>query len=364
MRPHFVDTVWLGIKYTAPIVTAFYGFYAIVTDFRIEKNGEKVLSPKAYWGMALLVVSTALGIGSDVHKDREDRAQAKEIIGRLEGATSSSQDAAAASKAAAAISKQTATTLGGVETKLDDNVNTTASVLQEELKAADPIHHDWAAVYTRIEVPLDQRAVQSYLKRVLPTNTGYFNSNLGEPGFPDEKIDGSELANLAHFAKVSVSFYKGRGPTWTPTGKGANLPALTILATCDPLAEGADPSRVKKDVTYHKEIPLSEASFEISCLSRSAHEFESDVSPLRSYRDFPGLRVLVHVTIMVKNGNPGIDFQLRQFSLVTSTSRWLTIPALRATQCPGGPRVYFTGDTSIRPEDFCFESFMPRDFRF
>jgi hypothetical protein len=363
MRPQFFDILWLAIKYTAPVVTAFYGFYAIVTDFRIEKDGQKVLTAKAYWGMALLVVSTAFGLASDAHKDQQDRAQTQAIIGGLQSATSSSLSAADAAKQAADASERAAKGLGGVETKLNDNVNTTASVLQEELKAADPIDRNWAAVYTRIEVPLDQRPVQSYVKRVLQANTSYFKFDLGEPKFPDEKIDGAELANLAHFAKVRVSFYKGKGPTWTPSGKGANLPALTIWADCD-LAEGVDLSRVKKDVTYNGDRVFSKESFEVSCLSQSAHEVESQVSLLRSYRDLPGLRVLVHVTIMAKQGNPGIEFQLRQFSLVTSTSRWLTIPALKATPCPGGPRAYLAVDTNYRPEDVCFESFMPREFRF
>ena len=37
------------VKYIASLVTAFYGVYATVTDFKVQKNGRSLLSIKGYF---------------------------------------------------------------------------------------------------------------------------------------------------------------------------------------------------------------------------------------------------------------------------------------------------------------------------
>jgi hypothetical protein len=39
-----VETLLLSVKYAGMLLTAAYGIYATVTDFKVEKNGKKILS--------------------------------------------------------------------------------------------------------------------------------------------------------------------------------------------------------------------------------------------------------------------------------------------------------------------------------
>jgi hypothetical protein len=60
-------------KYALGIITAFYGVYATLTDFKEEKaDGRKRLSKWGYLGICLLIITAVMSLGLDVHKDRQD----------------------------------------------------------------------------------------------------------------------------------------------------------------------------------------------------------------------------------------------------------------------------------------------------
>jgi hypothetical protein len=356
MSPQFADEIWLAIKYTAPVITALYGFFATVTDFRVEKDGKKVLSRKAYWGMALLVVSTALGMGSDAHKDREERVQALEIVQK--------EDILGAQlQSATTTSEKMSKTLGDTEKTLDKNVNTTASVLRETRRAIDPIEHSWWVIAT-IDVPENQPSVRTYINRILGAETKRetagrgFSFTADQSGFPDANQQGeAALAELAGFSQVQLAFYRPRDVKKTPV--------LTLTANCDqqkPSGQGLDENGIRKEL-FDLYASSSESTLRIRCNSWSVSE--EGTPALRSYSDFPGLGVMVEIT----GKDLGADspdsgrlerFEINQIGLGSATSRILSIEDLKPTKCSGSE------DSAYRilddgPYVFCFESHIARN---
>src|SRR5437879_3634749 len=72
-------TSWLIVlKYTGGFFAAFYGVYATLTDFRVKRNGKRVLSSKGYFGIGLLTLSAILGLSSDGLKDLKEKLERDE----------------------------------------------------------------------------------------------------------------------------------------------------------------------------------------------------------------------------------------------------------------------------------------------
>lgn len=350
MSPEFWDAFWVVAKYTAPIVTGAFGFYALVEDFRVEKDGRRVLSAKAYWGMALLIVGTALAVGGDAHKDRKDDETTQKTADSLK---SVSNDLTTVSQHLDDVSgklKGAVQTLGDTKTQVDKNLGTTSSVLQETLNVADPMDRDFAAIYARIGVSPKNPLAQAYIKRVMPEHSSYFEFNVGDKGFPDSKQDGAQLANLAGFTKVSVRFYD--------PARGNKGPELSLFGVCDKSGGGVGRGTVEKQISYQ----AKETALEISCMTPNVNHFiESGTDTVRSYRELRGFTVFVRVTLLMNAGDAGIDFNLPQVSLITPTSRWLDLPALKRTSCPG---LSFCFMNRIAEDDSCFEAQIPKNFRF
>jgi len=69
-----------SLKYLGAALSAAYGFYATVTDFRVESDGKKRLSRKGSGGLAFLSLSTIISLAGDAGKDLN--AQKKELADR------------------------------------------------------------------------------------------------------------------------------------------------------------------------------------------------------------------------------------------------------------------------------------------
>src|ERR1700682_4992218 len=72
------DGMLIVLKYAGSIIAAAYGVYATLSDFKHERDGKKVLSPKGYVGIALLLTSSIFALstaGLKDYKDAQDAAQ-------------------------------------------------------------------------------------------------------------------------------------------------------------------------------------------------------------------------------------------------------------------------------------------------
>lgn len=92
----------LVLKIAAATFSALYGFYATITDFRVEKHGKKALSSKGYIGLALLALATVISISSDRFKEDLDRKAADAAKYELDTITKQMNYAAGSLKSATA----------------------------------------------------------------------------------------------------------------------------------------------------------------------------------------------------------------------------------------------------------------------
>lgn len=93
------NQILIILKYAGSTITAVYGVYATLTDFKEEKSGKKVLSRKGYLGIALLLVSAIFSLSTSALEDYKDARDAEaraaeeakkrsEDLARIEGITS------------------------------------------------------------------------------------------------------------------------------------------------------------------------------------------------------------------------------------------------------------------------------------
>lgn len=81
------ELVPIILKYVGGTIAAFYGLYATLTEFRVEKEGKKVLTTKGYIGIVLLVCSSLLALTTNAVTDvNENKKKLKEANDRLEAA--------------------------------------------------------------------------------------------------------------------------------------------------------------------------------------------------------------------------------------------------------------------------------------
>jgi hypothetical protein len=123
------------LKYASLSATIFYGIVATLVDFRVEKGGRKRFSRWGYFGIAVLLASSGLGLASEWARDENEhqqrlaeeadrdsaRARAvrgeQEVLGRLQEQLANLNTLRAMSENASA---QQAVQLGRQEVLLDE----------------------------------------------------------------------------------------------------------------------------------------------------------------------------------------------------------------------------------------------------
>jgi hypothetical protein len=216
------DKLYFILKLTAAMVSALYGFYATVTDFRVERNGHKVLSRKGYFGLALLVFATAVSLSTDTSKERrDDKAAAdtsdalktvinegKRLQTNLEATSDALQRQVTESQAIAGKLSQTGKQLEAARSSIEKDIATSGSILRQTNRLSDPIKRDGVELSVSIEI-LDQPLLRPYHDRIKGRHGGHVDERIepGDEDFPDyQRPQERALAELVNFQAVDVSF--------------------------------------------------------------------------------------------------------------------------------------------------------------
>ncbi len=205
------DGIYFALKLIAAVVSALYGFYATVTDFRVEKNGQKVLSRKGYFGLALLVIATAVSLSTDMTKENRDNQEATKtehelnrlidngnsLGNKLGGESADLQEEIRESRDISTKLQQTGKKLDKAQGGIEQNLATAGSVLHQTQRLFNPITHTGLNLSFTIEIP-DQPLIRPYMIRVDKDDRLDMHIEPGDKDFPDERRpEERELALLA-----------------------------------------------------------------------------------------------------------------------------------------------------------------------
>jgi hypothetical protein len=209
------DYLEFALKLIGSVVAGAYGIYATVTDFHVEKNGKRILSRGGYLGIALLLVSTFLGISSDTSKQieevREKRKSDADRVELLKHEKDVSEALTTAGKNIAdQVEKSTKMTesLKNTSDSIQQNLKTTASALAAARDAADPIPRDFE-LNVAIRINRDQPIVMPWWTRTGDALNDQRNKSLPQSSvfvwpkdreYPDAKAAGEQdLFSLLNF---------------------------------------------------------------------------------------------------------------------------------------------------------------------
>lgn len=212
------DKLYFILKLIAVMVSALYGFYATITDFRVERNGHKVLSRKGYFGLALLVLATAVGLSTERLDEKAAAetadalktliSEANELQTNLKATSGALQKQVAESQAIAVKLNRTGKQLEAARSSIEKNVATTGSILRQTNRLSDPIKRDGLRLEVSIEID-DQPLLRGYHDRIRGGSTGRVDEVIhpGDNDFPDyRRPQERALAQLVNFKAVDVWF--------------------------------------------------------------------------------------------------------------------------------------------------------------
>lgn len=280
------------LKLIAAAFAALYGFYATVTDFRVERNGQKVLSTKGYIGLALLVLSTAVSLSYDVSREkREDKAAAiaqqalKDLSNRAAKAGDKLETTSEELREQLKQSRGISTKLDTAGRSIEKNVATSAAILSETHRALDPIEGHLRMV-TQLSIDPQQPLVQPYLQRLkiqaAKEEQGSLEAYAKGADFPSAGIPEEEkLAELADI-KESVTFKR----------LGDRERGLTLKVDCATSSHGGTGYETIKYEWWTAMGGLKRSSLTLTC---ATYAQEVRTNRIRSYRDFDGAEVNVEV---------------------------------------------------------------------
>ena len=151
-------TSWLIVlKYTGGFFAAFYGVYATLTDFRVKRNGKRVLSSKGYFGIGLLTLSAILGLSSDGLKDLKEKLERDEAakVERISREQAQARDERITARLTDELSRlnDLSASLGLASKKLDSNAKTTTDIssnLETQLRVTGTISHRLSAAVNEL----------------------------------------------------------------------------------------------------------------------------------------------------------------------------------------------------------------------
>jgi len=232
-------SVYFVLTLIAAVVSALYGFYATVTDFRIKKNGQKVLSRKGYLGLALLVVATAVSLSTDLTKENQDNQAAtktenelKRLIddgtslgNKLGEESANLQEQIGESRDISTKLQQTGKKLDEAQSAIQQNIATADSVLHQTRRLLNPITRTGLHLSLTIVIP-DQPLIRPYMNRVGKDDLLDTHINPGHKDFPEERRpEERELALLADDnLRILFESHDDLGP----------LPVIYLNGKCGP----------------------------------------------------------------------------------------------------------------------------------
>jgi hypothetical protein len=123
--------LWPILKYVGAVIAAVYGVCATVGDFHVERNGRRILSRWAYFGIAFLVLASSLTLLSDIKKDQNERREKKESTEAQERTANDQRQLVEGLTTQTQLVKKTADTLDGVVSTVVQTSNDTKNVSNE-----------------------------------------------------------------------------------------------------------------------------------------------------------------------------------------------------------------------------------------
>lgn len=218
------DWWYYALKTAAMLLTGFYGIYATFSDFRVERDGRKVISRRGRIGLGLFLVSLTCSIAVDQTKDQLDardavrrlqREHAQDSVAQartLEISTRLNATAIAQTKALELIDRSVATA-SRLDTSLRRSTHALLTEADSQLRAID-----------RLRSPVEEVDLSS-VEFVLDTSTTSFKefrSLVKQQGSASEDTAKSAFAILRESdpPDVSVSIYTR---TTTTTAEGRKL---------------------------------------------------------------------------------------------------------------------------------------------
>jgi hypothetical protein len=175
------DIGYLVLKLVGSLVAAVAGVIGIISDLRVDKNGDKVLSKGGYAVLVCLIMGTLVSMTTDYHKERSDAAASQKASERLALLAKDADSAnlrleAANTKLDTSIEKSqtlsgqlnyTEKNLESTQTSIAKNSAATSSVLNQARRLQSPIPAlDSLRMSAAIVVRGDEPAAQPYLVRL------------------------------------------------------------------------------------------------------------------------------------------------------------------------------------------------------
>jgi hypothetical protein len=325
------DTTWvpsdsslLLLKYAASTMTAAYGVYATVTDFKVGPEGHKVLTKKGKWGIALFLFSVLITVSSDGLKDIRDQKKAEQDATRQAQAASDERFVTQSLQQQLNDTKALNEQLKNARTKLDQTANTAASTLNAALRSVDPfVPDDVVSFVASFDIALDQSPVEAYLERVKTNKPGSREEiyppgagndtefKVESPGYPNDRIAAEEpLADLVKTSTIKVSVRK----------QGERPISYTADLQCDP----------SKSLVYYHGANTQKAKDSMGwlCLGTKI-EWNDSTGSIRSYRDLVGADATVEASGFFSF--PWLKYSMDEIIFSTKTGREFKV--VRSRKC-------------------------------
>ncbi len=277
-----------ALKVAAATFSAFYGFYATVTDFRVEKDGKKALSRKGYMGLSLLVLATVISISSDRFKENLDKDAAKKTQDVLDKLNRNVADADARLK----------TTGEELQQQVEQSAKISGKLTQTEAKLdatgnriMDPFSRD-IRLRVDIWIPNHQPLVEPYLRRLARQEIHPPQIHSNSKLFPDSTIDEeSQLTLLTDLKVIEVEF---------PSFREQGSPRMKFYAYCGPHGSQGAPRPIDKWIVEWTPPP----GLLLTCSTLDVEWYSPLTPELRSFQDLSAKEVIVGVDLVVDDQIP------------------------------------------------------------
>jgi hypothetical protein len=242
------------LKYAGSIFSAVYGVYATLTDLKIDKGGQKVLSKKGYFGLSLLALGIVMNISADAIKDRREiksQEDSDKVRNEMLNTETDNQNKLTAQIKSTA---EVATTLGTTLSELKATsrvINRTASTTDEALvntaRVLYPIPETMAVSFTFV-IPrqptifgyLDSLSEQRITRADGNSNWmgpngirprgGVISFSSDDPNYPhawSHNRETTQLDELLNIENVTINFFRDREES-----ERDGVPAFSLTFGC------------------------------------------------------------------------------------------------------------------------------------
>ncbi len=205
------DNVYLVLKLTGSLVAATAGVIGTISDLRVDRNGNKVLSRGGYAVLACLILGTLVSMTTDYHKESSDAAAARDARTKLgELVTQAGVANTKLESTNTNLEKQVAKSQA-----ISDSLSNTQKNLDvtrhEAQRAAAPLSLKDMSAAVELRLPADNKLLRPYLDRAraLESLSPYSKTyKLGDAGFPNLDDGEKQLDYFVREMYIDVIFLK------------------------------------------------------------------------------------------------------------------------------------------------------------